>query len=160
MAPEERSSGAVLRPTLVGVLSALLVCAGILIGGLLARPTGGIAVPKGDHVVHITEADFKIGFPKTSLAAGKYVFVDKNEGPSEHEFVMWKTKDEAAELPLDGKDVDEESDELEGVIDSGSALKPGETRLLTADLDPGHYVVVCNLPGHYMDGMHVDINVS
>jgi uncharacterized cupredoxin-like copper-binding protein len=28
--------------------------------------------------------------------------------------------------------------------------------LLTIDLAAGHYAIVCNLPGHYAAGMHVD----
>ena len=55
---------------------------------------------------------------------------------------------------------DEDSPELDSVLDSGSSLHPGEMRLLTASLDPGHYVMVCNLPGHYNAGMRVDITVK
>jgi uncharacterized cupredoxin-like copper-binding protein len=32
--------------------------------------------------------------------------------------------------------------------------------VLTADLSPGHYALVCNLPGHYKAGMHVDFWVT
>jgi uncharacterized cupredoxin-like copper-binding protein len=28
--------------------------------------------------------------------------------------------------------------------------------MVVADLKAGHYALVCNLPGHYKAGMHVD----
>jgi uncharacterized cupredoxin-like copper-binding protein len=38
-------------------------------------------------------------------------------------------------------------------------MQPGTTKTLTIDLAPGHYVFLCNLPGHYQSGMHVDVTV-
>jgi len=32
--------------------------------------------------------------------------------------------------------------------------------VIATDLKPGHYVFLCTLPGHYMQGMHVDVTVS
>jgi uncharacterized cupredoxin-like copper-binding protein len=32
--------------------------------------------------------------------------------------------------------------------------------LTTDKLAPGHYVAVCNLPGHYHNGMRVDFTVG
>ena len=75
----------------------------------------------------------------------------------------WSTTDlPAAQLPLKAdKTVDEESPKLEDDADSGSAIPPGSTRLLAADLAPGHYALVCNLPpGHYQSGMRIDITVN
>jgi uncharacterized cupredoxin-like copper-binding protein len=75
---------------------------------------------------------------------------------------MFQTKDRADALPLrkDGS-VDEESDALTSVLDSGGSLDPGESRVLFADLTtPGHYAMVCNLPKHYHLGMHLDLEVS
>jgi uncharacterized cupredoxin-like copper-binding protein len=78
-----------------------------------------------------------------------------------HEFVIFKTDTPAAQLKLDANnEVDEAAKGLEDVVDSGSDIPPGETRLMAADLAPGHYALVCNLPGHYGLGMHVDITVK
>jgi uncharacterized cupredoxin-like copper-binding protein len=38
-------------------------------------------------------------------------------------------------------------------------MKAGATMSLSLHLQPGHYAVVCNLPGHYAMGMHQDFNV-
>jgi len=155
-----RPVDAQMNRTVLAVLLVVLACAVVVIITLAARPSGGLTVPKGSAVVHVDEHDFGIDVKQTQLHAGNYVFVDSNHGPSQHELVMWKTKDAADALPRDGNDVNEDSSALESVLDSGSSLAPGETRLLTANLVPGHYVIVCNLPGHYHAGMHVDITVT
>lgn len=149
-------------PTAAATLSLLLVCAIALIIGLAARPSGGLSVPKGSHVVRVDERDFHIDMRATApLHAGNYLFVDTNHGGSPHELVMWKTDDHDNQLPLDdARRVNEDSKDLESVLDSGSSLNPGETRVLSVSLDPGHYVMVCNLPGHYLAGMHVDVVVQ
>ena len=148
-------------PTIVGVLVVVLACAIVIVIALATRPSGGLTVPKGVHVIHVDEHDFGIQLREATLPAGHYVFVDTNHGPSPHELVMWKTTKPADALPLrPNRRVNEDSPTLASALDSGSSLNAGETRLLTTTLDPGHYVIVCNLPGHYMAGMHVDITVN
>jgi uncharacterized cupredoxin-like copper-binding protein len=152
---------AAVAPTIVGVLVVVLACAIAIVVALATRPSGGLAVPKGVHVIHVDEHDFGIHLQEATLQAGHYVFVDTNHGPSPHELVMWQTTEPADKLPLrPNHRVNEDSPTLTSTLDSGSSLNPGETRLLTTTLDPGHYVIVCNLPGHYMAGMHVDITVN
>jgi uncharacterized cupredoxin-like copper-binding protein len=145
----------------MGVLTVLLLCAGLIIVALALRPSGGLAVPQGSRVVHVDERDFHISVAQLTLTAGNYIFVDTNHGPSAHELVIWKTTASGHWLPMN-KDhrVNENSPELDKVLDSGSSLASGETRFLTTTLDPGHYVVACNLPGHYLAGMHADLTVT
>jgi uncharacterized cupredoxin-like copper-binding protein len=150
-----------IAPTVIGVLTVLLICAVLIIVGLAVRPSGGLAVPQGSRVLHVDERDFALHMPTTTLHAGTYVFVDTNHGPSAHELVMWKTDDPAARLPLlPSHRVNEDSPALSSVLDSGTSLDPGQTRLLSATLSPGHYVIACNLPGHFIAGMHLDITVT
>ncbi len=35
-----------------------------------------------------------------------------------------------------------------------------QTKKLTLDLKPGHYAIICNLPGHYLGGMYTDLTVK
>jgi uncharacterized cupredoxin-like copper-binding protein len=116
-------------------------------------------VPKGSNVVHVSEFDY--GFKiDGNITKGNVVLVDTNRGTIPHELVMFKTG-ASKPLPLrKNKELDEESSLLEGVIDSGSALAPGETRILTGTLDPGTYVIVCNLPAHFQLGMHDNVTVK
>ena len=44
--------------------------------------------------------------------------------------------------------------------DTGAALAPGTSKVMTVHLPVGHYALVCNLPGHYAAGMHQDFWVT
>jgi uncharacterized cupredoxin-like copper-binding protein len=167
--PEDRKAPAMrekdlsesLLPMTVGVMIVLLALAVFVIVGLAGRPAGGIAIPTGSHVIHVSEVDYKIILPAGPLPAGNDVFVLKNTGTIVHELVMFKTKSANAVVALD-KDgaLVEDSPEIKDVLDSGSGLQPGETRILGANLEPGTYILVCNLPGHYKFGMHLNVTVK
>ena len=132
----------------------------MLIIGLAGRRTGGLQVPSDYKVVRVAEFTYGFRPADTTLPAGNTVFVDENQSSIPHEFVLFKTDIPADSLPLDSAgNVPEDAKSLEDVLDSGSDIPPGHTRLLAASLAPGHYVLVCNLPGHYKSGMHVDITV-
>jgi uncharacterized cupredoxin-like copper-binding protein len=149
-----------LTGTIIGVLSVLLVIALVLIVAMARRPAGALNVPKGYAVLRVAVTDYAIQAP-SSLPADKYEVVLVNHGTIPHELVMWSTKSLAAALPRhQNGSVDEESAALESVLDSGSSLQPGETRVMFADLtNAGHYALVCNLPAHYRLGMHADLTV-
>jgi uncharacterized cupredoxin-like copper-binding protein len=42
----------------------------------------------------------------------------------------------------------------------GDGIGSGATGWVTLRLQPGHYELVCNLPGHYAAGMHTEFDVS
>jgi uncharacterized cupredoxin-like copper-binding protein len=150
-----------LMSTLLGVSTVMLAVAIMLIAGLAMRPAGGIPVPKGYHVVHVSLAEWSVTGAPTSLPAGDYEFVITNHGTIPHELVMWATKAVANALPRRGDgSINEDSSALNSVLDTGSSLLPGETRVVFADLTaPGHYAMACNLPTHYRLGMRADLTV-
>jgi uncharacterized cupredoxin-like copper-binding protein len=138
----------------------------LVVGGLLAASVVAIGIayavkssgPAGD--VQASTVEYKIRMP-TTLTAGKHEIGLTNDGSIGHELVLFKTDLPAAALPLspDG-DVNEESSQLTNVGDSGDALQAGGTKTFaTARLSPGHYVAVCNLPGHYELGMKLNVTV-
>jgi uncharacterized cupredoxin-like copper-binding protein len=53
--------------------------------------------------------------------------------------------------------VDEESMTSMGEV---SELDAGKNGTLTVSLAAGHYVLICNIAGHYRQGMHVDFTVN
>jgi uncharacterized cupredoxin-like copper-binding protein len=144
-----------MRPMLLTV-GALLLAA--IVAVAVAYALKGSSGPAGD--VQATTVNFKILMP-TSLTAGKHTIGLTNNGSVPHEVVMFKTDLPANALPLKaGGDVDEESPLLTSVADSGEPLKPGGTESFKTDsLSPGHYVAVCNLPGHYGLGMKLNVTV-
>ena len=95
--------------------------------------------------------------------AGEVAFVVTNEGAETHEFVVLSTDTPAADLPIvsfegEANRIDEEAKGVVNVGETGD-MEPGTSMVLTIDLSEGHYAVVCNLPGHYANGMHRDFSV-
>jgi uncharacterized cupredoxin-like copper-binding protein len=125
------------------------------------RPAAGGAGGAGSAVsVSVTEKDFAIAPTAPAAAAGLVDFAVNNAGPSEHEFLIFKTDLAADKLPLgsDGR-VDENAAGATKVFDSGSNIAVGGSKTFQTALTPGNYVLVCNLPGHYAAGMHTTITL-
>jgi len=95
--------------------------------------------PTAPKSVPVTEVEFKIELPSTSLAPGTYTFDLTNKGRVGHDLVF------------NGPGV---NNEKTPVID------PGKTAKLTVDLKSGTYDVYCSVPGHKQAGMDVKVNVS
>ena len=64
-------SFASVAPTIVGVLVVVLACAIVVVVALATRPSGGLEVPKGSHVVHIDEQDFRIHLRDATFPPGQ-----------------------------------------------------------------------------------------
>ena len=39
-------------------------------------------------------------------------------------------------------------------------LAPGASKTITLNLTPGHYALICNMPGHYLAGQRTDLTVK
>jgi uncharacterized cupredoxin-like copper-binding protein len=103
-------------------------------------------------------SDFKIELGSTSAKAGEVTFKVKNNGPSVHEFVVFKTDLAPDALPTKEDEngiviVDEEGQGVEAV-DEIEDIAVGSNKELKVNLQAGKYVVICNLPAHYQQGMH------
>ena len=102
-----------------------------------------------------------------SAEAGDVTFNVDNVGPDDvHEFVMIKTDLDADDLPTaDNGSVDEEGAGVE-VIDEIEDIPVGETQSVTANLDAGAYVLICNIfdededEAHYQEGMRTAFTVE
>lgn len=97
----------------------------------------------------------KITDSVAKVAAGKVTFTVSNDGSMMHEYVVLKTSQPAAKLPVSGGRASEA-----GHVGEVADLPAGKTKTLTLDLKPGHYSIICNLPGHYLGGMLTDLTVS
>ena len=110
--------------------------------------------------VAATEKDFAIGLDAKSSGSGETTFNVHNEGASTHEFVVFETDLAEDALPVgDDGNVDEEGEGVEH-IDEIEDIGNGCDASLTVDLDPGNYVVICNIPGHYAAGMHATLTIK
>ena len=55
--------------------------------------------------------------------------------------------------------VSEDADGVEFIAEVED-IAPGTAKPLTVDLTAGTYVVLCNIPGHYADGMRTGFEVT
>jgi uncharacterized cupredoxin-like copper-binding protein len=117
-----------------------------------AGTTAAAALP---HKVGVKLAEFSVSPTVTTAGSGKVTFNVQNAGKITHEFVVIRTNRKAADLLGKGGRADES-----GNIGETGDLQPGQAKALTLKLPPGHYALVCNLPGHYQAGQHVDFTVK
>ena len=109
----------------------------------------------------VTVRDFRITLSSSTVPRGPLTFVVHDRGPSTHEFIVARTDLAANALPLrpDGLTIDEDSSQIRMVGEIGD-LDIGDTDALSLRLAPGHYVLFCNIEGHYLGGMHAAFEVS
>jgi uncharacterized cupredoxin-like copper-binding protein len=121
----------------------------VVVSGLV---TSGEAVTS-KPLVAVQVDEFSV-FPGTQGAPrGKVRFVVTNIGTVEHEFVVLKTAKPAGSL-LKGNEASES-----GAVGEIDGVPPGNARTLNLTLKPGHYSLICNLPGHYKTGQFADFYV-
>ncbi len=109
----------------------------------------------------VVAKDFKVSATSDHWPVGDVRVVFHNLGPDTHELLMFAATDRAAALPLrpDGVTVDEDSARMHAVIDE-KGTPAGASQTVTVHLAPGHYVILCNMSGHYMAGMRQDVTVG
>jgi uncharacterized cupredoxin-like copper-binding protein len=127
-----------------------------------ASPTAG---GNGATTVSVTLQEFSVLPDPTSAPAGDVTFHVTNDGPEDvHEFVIIRTDLAPDALPI-GEDgtVDEEGEGME-VIDEIEDIPVGESQDVTASLDAGAYVLICNIlesdEAHYQMGMRTAFAVE
>ena len=138
----------------------LAVLAAIALVGVGCSSDSGGGPPSGepgDGTIVTSEKDFEIALEESSTAAGSVTFDITNDGPSTHEFVVFKTDLAQDALPVEGATVAEDTLDL---VDEQEDIAPGVGATLTVDLDAGTYVVICNIEGHYSAGMHAALTVT
>jgi uncharacterized cupredoxin-like copper-binding protein len=101
-----------------------------------------------------TLSEFKIAVSPKSAAHGKVTFTVKNAGKFEHEMVVIKTSTKASKLKVSGNEASEK-----GAVGEVEDIAAGKSKKLTLTLAKGHYALICNIPGHYKNGMRTDFTV-
>ena len=137
--------------------AAILSMVGVL--ALVGAACGG-----DDSSIDATLSDFKIQLAKTSSAAGEVTFAIKNNGPSAHEFVVFKTDIPEDQIPTTEENgvalIDEENVEGLELVDEAEDIEADSSTELKLDLAAGDYVIVCNVPAHYAAGMHASFTTT
>jgi uncharacterized cupredoxin-like copper-binding protein len=118
-------------------------------------PTTTTTKPAVDKVAVDVTDDGTVGGEMTmtvvppSSDGGKVTFTVENTGTQNHSFLVLKTDTPFDDLAVDPDTNTVSEDDKVGEINK---IKPGKTKKLKLDLEPGHYVVLDNLPGHYVQG--------
>ena len=95
-----------------------------------------------------------------TVPAGTVTFTVTNSSKDIiHEMILSPVSADGAALPYvtDDYKVDEDA---AGHLGEVSELDPGATGALTVDLKPGKYILFCNIPAHFINGMWTVITVQ
>jgi len=118
-----------------------------------------LAACGGPSSVTADLTDTSIQVSSNTATAGSVTFHIKNTSAAEmHEFVIIQTDLRADQLPF-GADGSVEEDKLSSPGEKGD-IAAGQGADLTLTLPAGHYMFICNQPGHYQAGMHVAFTVT
>ena len=124
----------------------------------LATACSGSASSGHGRVVQVQEKDFRISMAG-SIPAGDVTIESRNLGPDAHELIVVRSAGDALPLRPDGITVDEDalSKAEAGAIEP---FQPGTTAELHVHLNPGVYLFLCNMAGHYRGGMSTLVTVT
>jgi uncharacterized cupredoxin-like copper-binding protein len=127
--------------------------------GPVAESTGGpVGAPATGVAIYLSE--WSVGLP-TSIVAGQINFAITNIGTMPHELVVFRSTLSPSAYPVDAKgDIIEDGPGIT-LVSKVSPIAPGITQKQVVDLtQPGTYLFVCNLPGHFKAGMFRVVTVT
>jgi uncharacterized cupredoxin-like copper-binding protein len=75
-----------------------------------------------------------------------------------HEMVVVKVDSESSQLPFDYSQSKVREDQIK-ILGDTAELQPNESKSVSVHLEPGTYMLFCNVPGHYAWGMATTLNV-
>ena len=112
--------------------------------------------PAGSQLV-VEMTDYKVTVNVPSVKAGSTKIGVRNLASQVHSFEVIKTDLPHDKLPIDGASAKAKEDGKVGGIET---IAPGRSASVTLDLQPGKYVLICNVAGHYQLGMHASFTVD
>ena len=115
---------------------------------------GAAPVRLADPPVKLRMSEYKIRLDRGHTFVRLPLFEVRNTGKVPHELVIVKTARTAKKLPVVNGQVVRHGFKAE------VPLQPGEHhRIVFGKLRAGHYVLICEIPGHYQKGMRRDFTV-
>ncbi|MGC2782800.1 MAG: plastocyanin/azurin family copper-binding protein [Roseiarcus sp.] len=140
-----------------------------LVLALFGSIVAGRASARSPAVVHVDLMDpssgpsvksMMIKPDQTSVKAGSVKFlVSNNSKTLVHEMIVVSVTDPNTPLPYDRKD-DRVIESKIKDLGEASDLPPGTKKTLSLTLKPGDYMLMCNQPGHYKEGMKASLTVT
>ncbi len=140
----------------IAVVFALLFCTG---GALAAAPVPTVEIRLQDSSVDPSLTHMRIVATPQTVKPGRVTLHAINESKSLVHEVIVTRNDGTKPLPMDPKQ-DRVVEKRVHPLGEISDLAPGKSGTLTVTLKPGAYVLFCNQPGHYHDGMATTLTVA
>lgn len=146
----------------------LMTATGLVVAMLLGACSGGgdakeeksetkPAAAGGANTVTATLTEFAIQPSPASVSAGEVTFTVKNSGAVPHELAIVKSDADPKKLPQKDGLADESVNKPLGRT---KEIATGASGTVTAKLEPGKYVLLCNLAGHYSAAMATSFTVK
>lgn len=113
----------------------------------------------GSQTVDVTEESYNISLSTNTVQPGAVTFHITNKASQmPHELLIIRTDSAPDQLPTDSSgNVDEGQVDI---VAQAQDIQPGSSQDVSVDLQAGHYVLICNIPGHYSQGMRVGLTVG
>ncbi len=113
--------------------------------------------PAAATTVDVGLKEWEVNPTQDTVDAGTLTFSVSNDGALPHNFRVIKTDIASDALPTANALVDEGQVD---VVASIADYAGGETEEVSVDLEPGSYVLICNVAGHYGLGMRAGFTVE
>jgi uncharacterized cupredoxin-like copper-binding protein len=133
-------------------------------GPMMGNNTGMMA---GDGNRGMSRGAMRLSLDHALISHGTVSFLATDVGSISHELVVLPISDSqvVGTRPVSGDGRVDEGGSLgeassNCAAGAGEGITPGASSWVTLKLKPGHYEVVCNLPGHYSAGMYSELTVS
>lgn len=114
---------------------------------------------RADPDVVIDLSEWGVGVSSSQVSAGEIAFHIVNNGLLLHEVVVLDTPESADALATRNGTVDFSAIPGDPVAELGE-VGPSDTLDASLLLEPGTYVLFCNIPGHYSAGMYATLEVT
>jgi uncharacterized cupredoxin-like copper-binding protein len=112
------------------------------------------ATPRSGQTLTAQLDEWRITTKEEIVKSGKVKVTANNIGASAHELVLLKTDKPADDLGRKSEVSEKDS------VGEVPTVAGGASRSVTLDLEPGNYALICNLPGHYVQGMNTSLTVK
>ena len=145
------------------VLLSLVVAASLMVSAVSAAASTPLPMQLSNSATIAAAAHLAVTVGEMSIhtaavtRAGAVTFTVQNTGTVTHELVVPRTDLAEDQLPANADEPGKVRED--GSLGESGDLAAGKTADFTLTLTPGHYVLICNEPGHYAGGMHTTLIV-
>ncbi len=148
-----------MKSTLINSALCLLLIAASGAAGAAAPAAQSLGIKLQDSSLDPSIAHMRIVLDHDTLKPGRVTIQAENQSKSQVHEVIVARDSGAKTLPFDAKQ-DRVIESRVRRLGEISDLPPGKTGKLTLNLKPGNYLLFCNQPGHYKDGMVAKLIVA